>query len=69
MDKNEALADVKETGTVCFEGAAIYAGTLVLSIIALMYDKSTKGSEGYDDMDDDGNEMQSMKYQTEERTI
>jgi hypothetical protein len=55
MDKDEALDKVKETGTTCFEGAAIYAGTLILSIIALMYDKATKGNGGsYDDMDEDG---------------
>jgi hypothetical protein len=46
--------------------AAIYGGTLVLSIVALMYDKATKGSDGYEDMDD-GDEMKSMQRQ--ERTI
>ena len=91
MDKNEALEEVRKTGTVCFEGgtftpprvgraklcmkiascfraAAIYGATLVISLIALSYDKYCKSGGGYDEMDDkDGNEMRSMVGQN--RTI
>ena len=88
MDKNEALEEVRKTGTVCFEGgtsglvrrpehcmnrsflgvAAIYGATLVISLVALSYDKYCKSSGGYDEMDNkDGSEMRSMR--APERTI